>query len=216
MGEDMQEEEVETVEQEPQAEEGGAEGQTEELDLRAALEQERMEKAYYRGLAEANRTPKKQEEEFDINSIPDDHYLTKKELKAYLDKIEGSFSTRQAKLIEQDSERRAEQTYPDYYDVVTLYTTALCRSNPSLFKLIKESNDPAETAYLIGKTHPSLRTQTASANNGAMVNKINKNLQKPGTLSSAPSKRQTEDERIASLEGEDLEKEIERVLGHRR
>lgn len=115
------------------------------------------------------------------------------------------------------TERVARIRYTDYDDVLENYTAKMIARRPDLMEVINKSADPAETAYLLGRSHPDFIKAQLSQKTNALADKIQKNTQKPRTLSARTSgaPRVSGDDRYNSMSDADFDAELEKITGHR-
>ena len=204
---------------ESQVEEVEGEAQEEQLPLSreeqgqlAALEAERerrqraeQEADFYKNLALESQKVAKQPEREEYN--PDDladyrnvnHLVDKK-----FEQVQGQL--RQQEIRHQ--EEAAKRKYPDFDQMIS-FAAELSKKNPGLAKAIMASDDVADAAYWIGKSHPSNVQNLSKVATQQITRKISENLNRPATLTNAAgsSVRQAADH-WAYASSEDLEKRI--------
>lgn len=110
-------------------------------------------------------------------------------------------------------EQQAKAQYPDWESVIIL-AEEMARSQPGLGQAILAAENPAETAYMIGKTHTRYSQIQNQRVTSEVADKINSNLNKTPTLSNVGSGQVPDQgERWKTATSTDLEAEIARVKG---
>jgi len=112
-------------------------------------------------------------------------------------------------------ELQAKSKYSDWEDVVVL-AKDLAMQNEGLGEAIMRSSNPAETAYLLGKTHPQYAEKQNQRVTQQVADKINNNLNRPPTLSSmgGGAANREDGSHYLNMSKADLEAEIRRVKGY--
>ena len=147
----------------------------------------------------------------------DEDLMTVADIRKALGGATSQFQTQLQTQMRDMSERVARIRYTDYDDILEKYTSPLIARRPDLMEVINKSADPAETAYLLGRSHPDfIKTQLAQKTS-AVADKIQKNVQKPKTLSARTSgaPRVSADDKYKSMNDADFDAELERITGHR-
>ena len=144
----------------------------------------------------------------------DDDLLTVSDVKRLLGATRDSSEQAIRTQMRDMSERVARIRYSDYDDVLDNYTAKMIAKNPDLLDAINRSSDPAEAAYLLGRSHPDFVQSQIKASTAKVADKIQKNATKPKTLSARATgtPRVSSDDRYASMTDADFEKEIQKAL----
>lgn len=122
-------------------------------------------------LIAANTQPKAEDDSEDI--------LTKGELKQYMQGLNSQYEMR---FGEMEMSRR----HPDYEEVVSKYLPEVIKSNPRLKQTLEQSQD-YELAYTLAKGSDAYRENHGKKKKNADAERILKNSQAPGSLSSVGS-----------------------------
>ncbi len=124
--------------------------------------------------------PQQQQPKYD-----DEQYLNYGAMRDEVGNIVEQKVAKASQMLMNMSEKIARNTHKDFDVVIENYTADLVRTNPSLYNYIKDSADPAETAYILGKSHPKyLETQQRTIAED-VAKKINTNANRPKTLASS-------------------------------
>ena len=147
----------------------------------------------------------------------DEDLMTVADIRKAFGSATSQFQTQMQTQMRDMSERVARIRYTDYDDILEKYTGPLIARRPDLMEVINKSADPAETAYLLGRSHPDFIQAQLSQKTNAVADKIQKNVQKPKTLSARTSgaPRVNADDKYHSMSDADFEAELERLTGHR-
>lgn len=109
----------------------------------------------------------------------------------------------------------AKSKYDDYDEVYDL-ALQMAKSNPDLDKAVMASENPAEMAYNLGRTHPDyldkLLNKKTKETTETVVSQLNKNAKTPSTLTNTNSGKTAKDI-VDWLEApdEEYEKELRRI-----
>lgn len=138
---------------------------------------------------------KPQENTDPFPDVPDDHYFTKKDILKVMSEMEGKFDKRHRESIGRESLKKAKAKYSNFDELMKL-TGEIIRDpyvaeqagfgNMDVYQIIESSDDPAEAIARFAMFHPGFKRQSQSETTAAAVEKIQKNLNQPKTLSSAP------------------------------
>lgn len=126
-------------------------------------------------MAQQQQQPKQKQDEF--NGLADDDVLTVGEFKKALSAKEQQYNMSLQEL-------RMTQQHPDYQEVVTKYLPEVINQNPSLAKSLQETQD-YELAYYLAKNSEGYKSQHKQAKRNADAERIVKNANMAGSLSSA-------------------------------
>jgi hypothetical protein len=122
-------------------------------------------------LMNANNQPKQEDDSDDI--------LTKGELKQYMGSLHSQYESR-------FGEMEMARKHPDYEEVVTKYLPEVIKSNPRLRQTLEQTQD-YELAYTLAKNSDAYREGSNKKKKNADAERIMKNSQSPGSLSSVGS-----------------------------
>ena len=161
---------------------------------------------FYKGLIEKQAEPQSEE-------IEDDEWVSAKQVKGMVEsqvaELKKTFQTQKTA----GSIKAAKDRYPDY-DEILGYTEKMIAQNPDLVGVIEGSNDPAEMAVALGKTHPDYTAKAVKEASKKTAEKIKENAEKPSTLddiSGGGSQALDELQKMQSMSDEDLEKMIHKI-----
>lgn len=153
-------------------------------EKKSQAEKERDEAYYYinyvlkQKQSQQNKEVKKEEEEFDINAVPDDDLLQGNQLKKYSSNVKKDIQQIKKQNDEFIAEYRLNQEYKDFNNVLTDENVALlAKKKPWLAKrLASEPNvyDKAKEAYLAIKEFGIY-----SSEENDLSEKISENIKKP-------------------------------------
>jgi len=127
----------------------------------------------------SNHTPSKQKKSDEWGDLEEDDILTVKDAKKALNQMNQQY---QMTL----KEMQMVQKHPDYQEAITKYLPEVIKNNPSLAESLRQSQD-YELAYYLATTSEGYRKSKAQANKHADAERIMKNTQKSGSLSSVGS-----------------------------
>lgn len=82
-------------------------------------------------------------------------------------------------------ELQVAQQYPDYAEVLDKHLAPLVKQKPHLARTIQRSENPALTAYEIGRMAQQMQGQQVATTRSENAQRIVENAKKPGTLSQA-------------------------------
>lgn len=82
-------------------------------------------------------------------------------------------------------ELQVAQQYPDYAEVLDKHLAPLVKQKPHLARTIQRSENPALTAYEIGRMAQQMQGQQVASTRSENAQRIVDNSKKPGTLSQA-------------------------------
>lgn len=154
--------------------------------LKAQRESDRREFQLQMELLRANtgqqHQPQKEKRLFD--GMNDDDVLNVKELRREFESIDANYRARIDEL-------EFQQSHPDYVDVLNNYLTPLIKEDPSIASEIRQSANPAATAYRYGslakRAAPSQHqeVQASPPSPSQTAQRIVENARKPATLAQA-------------------------------
>lgn len=185
--ENLHGDDAQTVENEMQVQHEQAEQKDEQVPL-SALQSERahrqqlaeelqMLKEHVSLMNSRQESQKQASDPFDQWS--DDDIPTVGEIKKLFKEREKQFQTSLTEL-------QMAQRHPDYADVITQHLPEVIKQNPSLKKTLEQTQD-YELAYYLAKNSDSYRKQTQSTKRNLDAERILKNTQQSGSLSSMGS-----------------------------
>ena len=125
-----------------------------------------------------------------VDKSPED-FLTAGDVKG-IDERFTSIEDRLRAQHEHNCEVAARAKYSDFDEVVMKYTLPMVEAETregrrSLMDAIDRSDDPAMAAYMYGRTSEQYLADRSKEASKKVVSKIEKNLQKPGTLGAVKS-----------------------------
>ena len=147
-------------------------------------------------------------------------YPTYKDTGKMVDERVNSVFSQGRNMILDTQVRFARKEHDDFEDVVKLADEITRRdarrdgNNPT-FDYIMKSNNPAETAYMIGKTHPDYEKIRQATTSKQVTKQIKSNAKKTQTLSDTGASGTTQADaakRYENMSVEQMEDEIARVL----
>lgn len=204
--EPIQQEPVQQTQEPDPASQGQLSALVAEREKRQNAERERE---FYRQMAMENQQPVQQREpEYDPEDLPT-YDAVNQLVDDRVGKIQDQMRSQQ--LIQMEAQ--AKTKYPDWESVVLL-AEEMSRSNPGLGDAILNSANPAETAYLMGKTHDKYSQIQNQRVTSEVADKITTNLNTAPTLSNVGSGHVPDQgERWKTATSTDLEAEIARIKG---
>lgn len=115
----------------------------------------------------------------EMDDLADDDVLTVGEAKKYLKKMnqQHQMSIQELKMM---------QKHPDYAEVVTKYLPEVLKQNPGLKRTLQDSQD-FELAYYLAKNSDVYKSEHKKSKKNADAERIVKNAQNAGSLSSVGS-----------------------------
>lgn len=128
-------------------------------------------------LLQANQVRQKEPEKDEFEGLSDGDVMTVGEFK----KVAAKFNQQFQMNVE---ELRMTQKYPNYQEVVTKHLPEILKNNPGLHKTLQQTQD-YELAYYLAKNSDSYKSQNKTIKRNADAERILKNAQQSGSLSSA-------------------------------
>lgn len=111
-------------------------------------------------------------------------------------------------------ELRMTQKYPDYQEVVTKYLPEVLKNNPNLHRSLQQTQD-YELAYYLARNSDSYKSQTKSVQRNADAERMVKNSQQSGSLSSVGgTSPMNQAKRYKDMSDDDFRKEMAKNLGY--
>ena len=104
----------------------------------------------------------------------------------------------------------ARQNYSDYDEVIRL-ADQVVGNNEGLKNAILASQNPAETAYNLGKSHPDYLKMSQQKARADVAGKVKNNFNRPNTLSQAGGGKPSTQKDFNSMSRTEIEEEIHRV-----
>lgn len=154
----------------------------------ARAEELERENAYLRGKTE--RESERQAEPDEFSKLDDDEYLSKAQVKKYLEEFEAKNQQKFAEINFANDQERMRMQHKDYDEVVNNYSVDLIKNNPYFNVQFKGASNPAAYAYQIGKA-ARMEKQMMQPKEAPIeperrnAERIVQNSRKPATLSSA-------------------------------
>lgn len=127
-------------------------------------------------LLQANQSRPQEKPKDDFDGLSDGDVMTVGDFKKIANKFNQQFQMNVEEL-------RMTQKYPDYQEVVTKYLPEVLKTNPGLQRTLQQSQD-YELAYYLAKNSDSYKSQRKSAQRSTDAEKMVKNAQQSGSLSS--------------------------------
>ena len=112
-----------------------------------------------------------------------DDILTYGEIEAEMGTRLAEVNKEMAKLRGQLTEEAVKKQYPDYADVINKHVMPLVTADPRLMEEIDRQPNPALYAYRLGITSEGYIREQKSQAASKIADKVEKNLNKPATLS---------------------------------
>ncbi|MGL5264050.1 MAG: hypothetical protein ACRDAI_05690 [Candidatus Rhabdochlamydia sp.] len=128
-------------------------------------------------LLQANQVRQKEPEKDEFEGLSDGDVMTVGEFK----KVAAKFNQQFQMNVE---ELRMTQKYPNYQEVVSKHLPEILKNNPGLHKTLQQTQD-YELAYYLAKNSDSYKSQNKTIKRNADAERILKNAQQSGSLSSA-------------------------------
>jgi len=146
-----------------------------------------------------------QPDEFD--GLQDSDVMTVGEFKKHSNRIAGQFQMTLEEL-------KMTQRHPDYQEVVSKYLPELFKTNPGLRESLKKSQD-YELAYYLAKNSDTYRNSNQKQERNADADRIIKNSQQMGSLSSLGSSTPvSQAKRYKDMSDEDFRNLTQKNMGY--
>lgn len=143
-------------------------------DMEARVDQLTNQLNYMAQLQQQRTAAPVEEDEFD------DDYISKKDFRKENERVSGQINEGFNAILKM-SEKIAKLRYDDYDEVIRYYTERQ-RGNPMLANQVRNSDDPAEEAYQIGRQHPDYYESAIKKQTQANADRITRNSGLPSTL----------------------------------
>lgn len=160
-------------------------------------------KAHLAALA-AQKPPAQEEEPDELDKLDADDVITVKHARA--------LASKQAKMaakeiVEQhmaqytltNDEQRMREKNDDYDYVLENFAIPLIKNDPALAYQVKNSKNPAETAYRLGKLSDSYQEQTTKQATSPKATKIMKNMSRPVNSNAVTSSLKTQADEFSKM-----------------
>jgi len=148
-----------------------------ERSQRQELQEELRTIKDHLSLLQSNQGRQKEPEKDAFDGLSDGDVMTVGEFK----KVAAKFNQQFQMSVE---ELRMIQKYPNYQEVVTKHLPEILKTNPGLHKTLQQTQD-YELAYYLAKNSDSYKSQNKTMKRNADAERIVKNAQQSGSLSSA-------------------------------
>lgn len=178
-----------------------------ERSQRQGLQEElRMIKDHL-SLLQANQVRQKEPEKDEFEGLSDGDVMTVGEFK----KVAAKFNQQFQMNVE---ELRMTQKYPNYQEVVSKHLPEILKNNPGLHKTLQQTQD-YELAYYLAKNSDSYKSQNKTIKRNADAERILKNSQQSGSLSSAGgTSPMNAAKRYKNMSDEEFTKEVNKNRGY--
>jgi len=189
--EDVPQEEVGVVDEQTAEEPANEQAVLTELQrVREELNRQRERSEFFERMAFSQQPQQKVQQELEKQYDPEDlttYGAVEEMVNRRLQGLEANYRQQYLNTLES----AARQKYSDYDSVLGTYTAELIKGNPGkgiapdpgVLNAIMHSSNPAELAYRIGMTHPDFSAGKVAQGVKKVSQKIEKNLNSPGTLS---------------------------------
>ena len=178
-----------------------------ERSKRQQMEDENRLYREHIALMQANQRPAEAPASDEAAGIEDSDVMTYGEFKKHASKITGQIQM----TIE---ELRAAQAHPDYSEVISNYLPELLKTNPKLRDTLQKTQDH-ELAYYLAKTSDAYRNATKKTTRNEDADRIIKNSQTAGSLSSlGASTPVSQAKRYRDMGEEEFRQLVSRNLGN--
>lgn len=158
-------------------------------------------------LLQANQARPQEPVKDEFDGLSDGDVMTVGEFK----KIAAKFNQQFQMSVE---ELRMTQKYPDYQEVVTKYLPEVLKTNPGLHRTLQQTQD-YELAYYLAKNSDTYKGQSKSAQRNADAERMVKNAQQSGSLSSVGgTSPMNTAKRYKDMSDEDFMKEANKNRGY--
>lgn len=157
-------------------------------------------------LLQSNRNNPEPRVRDEFEGLQEDDLLTVKEVRKFAERVN-------SKVLSEINEIKVAQKYPDYSEVVTKYLPELLKSKPELIEPLKSTQN-YELAYHLAKNSDNYRKDNQKVQISADAERIIKNSQQAGTLSSVGASTPVSGaRRYRDMSDDDFKKEVARNMG---
>lgn len=158
-------------------------------------------------LLQANQTRQQEQPKDDGEKLSKDDVITYGDFERILQKKEREYRM-------SIDELRMTQKYPDYQEVITKYLPEVLKTNPGLRSSLQQSQD-FELAYYLARNSDAFKTQNRSVQKKADAERLLKNSQQSGSLSSVGGSSPVNmAKRYKDMSDEDFRREVAKNIGY--